>query len=140
MSASMTQAADELISKGAEKDIKSKSQVTNEDSKSKSTKSAKKGKEMEGSESAKEEEPEPEPEPEIIVRIPPKRPAIKGNLAPLSPREGAIRVKDKHGRGEDEIFTDPSPLAQRIAARDAEEARVLSLSRPTTGKIKKSKK
>eukprot|EP00605_Chrysophyceae_sp_TOSAG23-4_P000956 GSChrysophyteH1.ASY1.ANO1.1056.1 assembled CDS len=137
MSASMTEAADELISKGAEKDMKSKSQATNEDNKSKE-KEKEKGKETSKKDESAREKKEPEPEPEEIVRVPPKRPAITGNLAPLSPREGAIRVKDRYGRGEDEIYTDPSPLAMAIAAKEAEAAMVLS--RPTTGKVKKSRK
>ena len=73
-----------------------------------------------------------------------KRPPIKGALAPLSPRQGAVRLKNKDGSnlGEDEIFTDPSPLYQAALDKAANEALILSLSNPNSrpGTHKKKKR
>jgi len=71
-----------------------------------------------------------------------KRPPIHGTLAPLSPRQGAVRLKDKHGLGEDEIFTDPSPLYQAALEKASELALISSLSNPNSrpGTTKKKRK
>jgi len=74
---------------------------------------------------------------------PTKRPPIQGSLAPISPRHGVIRLKDKRGLGEDEIFTYPSPMYEAALEKAANEAQILSLSnpnsRPGTTKTKRKK-
>jgi hypothetical protein len=41
-------------------------------------------------------------------------------------------VTDKNGLGEDEQFTDPSPLAAILLAKAEEEAKILSMSAPSS--------
>ena len=53
-------------------------------------------------------------------------------LAPLSARDGAFRLNDKRGRGEDLLKTDPSPLAMEMQEKEAEMQRILNASNPNS--------